>query len=93
MTNTENAKKEKLVKEIIKFAVGGLVELFVGALTNSVVGRVEGTKIAKLSAKAGGFLVGMYIGDQVSEYIIAEADGAFKQFQELKETIDKESEV
>ena len=75
------------VKTVVRFVVGGLVELFIGAVTNSVIGRVEGSKAAKLGAKAGGFLVGMMIGDQVAEYICDEIDDTMGELEELKKTI------
>ena len=85
-------KRTKIIKGVIRFTVVGLVEIFVGALTNSVVGRVDGSKIAKVGAKAGGFLVGMYIGDQVSNYICKGIDEATEKFENLKAAIDEEAE-
>lgn len=89
---TESTKKEsrmKIVKTVIRFAVGGLVEIFVGAVTNNVVGGVEGSKIAKLGAKAGGFLVGMYIGDKVADHICDGIDETMEELDKLKETIEE----
>jgi len=83
-------KRMKVIKGIIKFAVGGLVEIFVGAVTNSVIGGVNGSRAAKLGAKAGGFLVGMYIGDQVSDYILKGVDYGMEQLEELKNAMDEE---
>lgn len=85
-------KNERMgkVKTVIRFVVGGLVEIFIGAVTNSVVSHVEGTKIAKLGAKAGGFLVGMMISDQVSDYICANIDNTMSELETLKETIEEE---
>lgn len=87
---TKKGSRMKAVKTIIRFAVGGLVEIFVGAVTNNVVGGVEGSKIAKLGAKAGGFLVGMYIGDQVSEHICDQIDSAMDELDALKAKIEEE---
>lgn len=81
----------KTVKTVVRFVVSGLVEIFVGAVTNSVMGRVDGSRAAKIGAKAGGFLVGMYIGDQVSDYICAGIDNTMAQLDELKEAIEEES--
>jgi len=77
-------------KTIIRFVVGGLVEIFVGAVTNSVVSHVEGSKVAKLGAKAGGFLVGMMISDQVSDYICDSIDETVGELENLKEAIEEE---
>ena len=86
---TEEKKSPmKYVKTAIRFAVGGLVEIFVGAVTNNVVGGVEGSKLAKLGAKAGGFLVGMYIGDQVAEHICDGVDDIVNEFNELKASME-----
>lgn len=81
----------KTVKTVVRFVVSGLVEIFVGAVTNSVMGRVDGSKAAKFGAKAGGFLVGMYIGDQVSDYICSGIDSTMAQLDELKEAIEEEA--
>lgn len=86
---TNKKKVISTVKTVIRFAVGGLVEIFVGAVTNNVVGGVRGTKIAKLGAKAGGFLVGMYIGEQVSDYICNSIDETVEEFDKLKDTIEE----
>lgn len=83
-------ERVKTVKTIIRFVVGGLVEIFVGAATNSIIGRVDGSKAAKIGAKAGGFLVGMYVGDQVSDHICNGIDNTMKQLEELKEAIEEE---
>ena len=86
----EENSKMKTIKTVIRFAVVGLVEIFIGAATNSIVGRVDGSRTAKLGAKAGGFLVGMYIGDQVSNYICDEINNAMTQMEDLKEAIEEE---
>ena len=90
MDETTN-KKERFAtaKMIIKLIAGGLVELFVGAVTNHVIDSVRGPKAAKLGAKAGGFIVGMMVGDHVADYICDEIDKTADEFDELKCTIDK----
>lgn len=80
------------IKTVVRFAVGGLVELFIGAITQTVVDHVDGPKVAKIGAKAGGFLVGMMIGDHVSEYICDSIEDTMGELEELKEAIDKEEE-
>ena len=79
-----------ITKAVVRFIVGGLVEIFVGAATNSVVSRVDGSKAAKIGAKAGGFLVGLMVSDQVSGYICDQIDGAVAQIEEMKEAIEEE---
>lgn len=89
----QNEKKEskmKTIKSVIRFVVGGLVEVFIGAVTNSVVSRVDGSKAAKVGAKAGGFLVGLALADQVSNYICDEFDDTMNELDELKEAIEEE---
>ena len=94
---TENTSKKekkearmKTVKTVVRFIVGGLVEVFVGAVTNSVVSRVDGSKIAKVSAKAGGFLTGLMIANQVGDYVCNEIDETMEDLDELKEAIEEE---
>lgn len=79
-----------IAKAVIRFAVGGLVEIFIGAATNSIVSRVDGGRVAKLGAKAGGFLVGLMIGDQVSNYVCDTIDETMYEIEELKEAMDEE---
>lgn len=81
-----------IAKSVIRFVVGGLVEIFIGAATNSIVSRVDGSKAAKLGAKAGGFLVGLMIGDQVSEYVCDTFDEAMDTINEFKQAMDEEEE-
>lgn len=91
-TPKEEKKGMKIAKTIIRFAVGSLVEIFVGAVTNSVIGNVEGTKLAKVGAKAGGFLVGMMIGDKVGDYICDSIDETCEILEDYKNSIDEEEE-
>lgn len=81
-----------IAKGVIRFVVGGLVEIFIGAATNSIVSRVDGSKAAKLGAKAGGFLVGLMIGDQVSEYVCDTFDEAMDTIDEFRQAIDEEED-
>lgn len=87
--NTEKKNSMGTVKSIVRFVVGGLVEVFVGAVTNSVVSRVDGSRIAKIGAKAGGFLVGLMVADQVGNYICDEIDETMEDLDELKEAIEE----
>ena len=86
---TKKESRMKVIKTAIRFAVGGLVEIFVGAVTNNVVGGGEGSKIAKLGAKAGGFLVGMYIGDQVADHICESIDDTLEELDKLKDAMEE----
>ena len=87
-----NTKAIDTTKNVVRFGVIGLVALFVGAMTNNVVGGVKGIKLAKMGAKAGGFLVGVYIGKQVCDFACETIDGAAQKLEELKEAIEEEAE-
>lgn len=80
----------KAVKAGVRYVVIGLVATFVGAVTNSVVGRVEGPKFAKVGAKLGGVLVGMHVGDQVSDYVLGLMDRVEAKVEEVKKSLDEE---
>jgi len=80
----------KTVKTGVRYVVIGLVATFVGAVTNSVVGRVEGPKFAKVGAKLGGVLVGMHVGDQVSDYVLGLMDRVEAKVEEVKNSLDEE---
>ncbi len=82
--------KMKAVKTGAKYVVIGLVATFVGAVTNSVVGRVEGPKFAKVGAKLGGVLVGLHVGDQVSDYVLSLMDRVEAKVEEVKNSLDEE---
>lgn len=80
----------KTVKTGVRYVVIGLVAVFAGAVTNSVVGRVEGPKLAKVCAKVGGMLVGLHTGDKVSDYILDLWDRTAAKLEEVKKEIDEE---
>lgn len=86
----EEKKGLKIAKSVIRFVVGSLVDLFVGAATSMVVDHASGPKIAKVGAKAGGFLVGMMVGDRVSSYICDSIDETVGEIDKLREAIDEE---
>ncbi len=88
--NENGSSKREAVKTVVRLAVGTLVEIFVGALTNNVVENVDGPKVAKIGAKAGGFLVGMMIGDQVGDYICGEIDDTMEEIDKVKKALDEE---
>lgn len=79
-------------KSIARLIVGGLVEMFVGAATNSIVDNVDGSKWAKWGAKAGGFLVGMMIADRVGDYVCDSMDETMEELEKLKEAVEEEEE-
>lgn len=86
----ENKSKLDTVKTVVKFVVGSLVEIFIGAATSSVVDHIEGPKVAKLGAKAGGFLVGMMVADQVSDYVCGGIDDISNELDRVKAALDEE---
>ena len=89
-----NEKESRMdsVKTAIRFVVGGLVELFIGAVTNSVIENVDSSKPAKFGAKAGGFLVGLMVSDKVSDYVCETIDDAMETIDEAKKAIEEENE-
>lgn len=89
MKNEKNTGRD-VAKSVIRFIVGGLVEIFVGAATNSVVSRVDGSKAAKIGAKAGGFLFGLMVSDQVSNYICDVFDETMDGIDEVKDAMEEE---
>lgn len=90
MDNKE--KKFKGIRIGVRIIVTTLVEIFVGAATKSVLHDVDGGKAAKLGAKAGGFLVGMYVSDKVSDYICDGIDETIADIEEIEAGIDNEDE-
>ena len=62
------------IKLAIRFVTGGFVDAFAGAVTEHVISDINKGRLAKLGVKAGGFLVGMYAGDKISEYVVNEID-------------------
>lgn len=79
-----------MVKRIVTFAVTGLVELFTGAVVNSVLDGVEGGKLARFGARIGGGLVGLVIGDKVADYVCASMDDISSMIEEIKDAIEEE---
>ena len=73
-------------------AVAGLVDIFVGAVTNSVIGNVEGKKSARWAAKAGGFLTGLYIADKVSDHVCGMIDDGAEKYEELMSKMSEDEE-
>ena len=98
MTDIQNAELKKLQKEtrmktiksVIHFAVVGLVEMFIGAATKSLLANVEGSKLSKLGAKAGGVLAGMYLGEVVSDHICNSIDEVMNDIEDLKKQMEEE---
>lgn len=80
------------VKDVVSLAVTGLIELFTGAVINHVVGDTDGGRLAKFGAKAGGVLLGLWIGDKTSDYICEEIDKYYEIAKDIKESIEEESE-
>ena len=85
----QRANRMKAIKNVIHFTVIGLVEMFIGAATRSVLSNVEGSKLSKLGAKAGGALAGMYLGEMVADHICDTIDETLNDIEELKKQIDE----
>lgn len=82
---TKKEKTMKTIKTCVSLVSTFLVDMFIGAMTNSVMNGVKGGKMAKIGAKAGGFLVGMYIGDQVADHICGGFDELLADLEEVEE--------
>lgn len=93
MTKEERKSKFGKFKPYIWLAVTGLVELFTGAVCNTVMSHVEGGKATRLGAKAGAGLVGLMIGDKVADYVCDGIDGFIDDMEEFKETLDESKEA
>lgn len=89
MTKEERKEKFERFKPYIQVGITGLVEFFTNAITNAVISHVDGGKLAKWGAKAGGALVGLMIGGQVSDYICDGIDGFMDDLDEFKMAIDE----
>lgn len=87
MTKTE---KLDIAKKVIRYVSTGLVELFTGALTATVLSNVSGGKISKVGAGIGGGLVGLMVGDKVGDYICDNVDEMVQAFDEMKEIIGED---
>lgn len=85
-----NDDKMKGLRTGIRIAVTALVEIFVGAATNSVLHEVQGGKIAKTCAKAGGFLVGMFVSDKVCDHICDSIDETMNSLKEIEGEVEEE---
>lgn len=85
-------KKYKGLRLGIRIAVTTLVELFVSAATKGILHDVEGGKAAKLGAKAGGFLVGMYMSDMVSDHICDGIEQTISDITEIENSIEDDDD-
>lgn len=81
--------EDNVTKKIVTFAVTGLVELFTGAVVNAVIKNVDGGRFARFGAKIGGALVGLVIGDRVSDYVCNAMDDISKTIDEIKDAIEE----
>lgn len=89
MTKEERKAKFEKFKPYIQVGITALVEFFTGAVINTVVSHVDGGKIAKYGAKAGGALVGLKVGSDVTDYICDGIEGFLDDMDEFKEAIDE----
>ena len=92
MNKQERREKFEGIKPYIKFGITGLVELFTQAVSKSVMNHVDGGKLANFGAKIGASLVGLVVGDQVSEYVCNGIMDFADDLEEIKEAIDEAKE-
>ena len=92
MNKEQRKEKFEKIKPYIELGITGLGELFTGAVCNSVMDQVEGKKIFRYGAKAGGALVGLMIGDKVSECVFKRMENFIDDMEEIKESVDMETE-
>lgn len=88
----KNEKKEsrfERFKPYINVGVTGLIELFTHAVYTTVMGNVEGSKLAKFGARIGVSLIGLMVGDQVTDYLCDSADEFMDSLDEAKEAIEE----
>lgn len=65
-----NKQTKAWIKMGLSLAISGLVGLFTGQIVDMVSASSNANKYVKMGAKAGGSLVGYYIGGQVTDCII-----------------------
>lgn len=89
-----NERKSHLgkFKPYIQLGITALVELFTEAVATNVMSHVEGGKLTKFGAKIGAGLVGLMIGDQVTDYVCDSFDNFMDDLDEVKETIENAKE-
>lgn len=92
MTKQERKEKFGKIRPYIGFVITGLVGLFTNAISDAVLGQVEGNRVSKFGAKLGGGLVSFMIGEQVSDYICDGIDDFMDNMDDLKETIETAKE-
>lgn len=87
-------KKERFekAKPWIQVGITTIVEFFTSAVTNAVLDHTDGNKISRWGAKAGGAMVGLVIGDRVSEYVCDQVETFMDTLEEIKDTIDETKE-
>lgn len=92
MTKQERREKFEFVRPYITLGITGLVELFTQAVCTGVMSHVDGGKLGNFGARLGAGLVGLMIGDQVSDYV---CDGVMEladDLEEFKQAIDEAKE-
>lgn len=92
MTKEQRREKFEGFKPFIQLGITGLVELFTQAVCTSVMSHVDGGKFANIGARVGAGLVGLMIGDQVSEYICDTAMEFADGLDDFKAAIDEAKE-
>lgn len=89
-----NKETKDKIKTVVHLVVVGLVDLFASAAINNVVDHMEGPKIAKIGAKAGGLLVGTVVSDKIADCICDQFDEVTDAIEDAKKTASEaESET
>lgn len=73
------------VKMGIWFISSSLVDCFISAATCGLINNSSTSKLKRVGAKIGGFLVGTYIGDKISDYVLETVEGIFGEIQTIQQ--------
>lgn len=85
-----NNKRRKAAKDIVRGIVKFCVGAFFGATAAYVTRESAAPKFERYSIVAGGTLVGLYVGDQVSDRFDLRIDNVFERMQRLQEANEGE---
>lgn len=90
----DREKRVSAIKKIAGWASKFCVSAFFSAVSASVVGSGKDKKLERCAAIAGGYLVGSYVGDKVTEYVCAGIDDIYAEYERLEsETSDEENDI
>lgn len=90
MTKQERKEKFQKARPYVQFGITIFIEAFTGAVSNAVLEHVEGNKLSRFGAWVGGGLVGLMVGDRVSEYVCDNVEQFIDNMEEIKQTIENE---